>query len=161
MTLACHLHDQRLAQRSGTYSPRLSGVAAASWPTSAHGPLGGVVRFARLMHRRVRDLGGPTVRAAFGGNQSLAWLPRKVVRYERRAAARRRPGRSEPVARCRSWTIVRPGLGCGPGDDRSSPHGTALGQRPVSAHAPSTSAAFIHLIRLFPLEAWSRTGWTR
>jgi hypothetical protein len=40
-------------------------------------PLGGVerprraVRFARLIHRRVRDLGGPPVRAASGGRLSL------------------------------------------------------------------------------------------
>jgi hypothetical protein len=27
-----------------------------------------VVRFARLIHRRVRVLGGPAVRAAFGGD---------------------------------------------------------------------------------------------
>jgi hypothetical protein len=42
-----------------------------------HGPLGGVerpgrmVRFARLMQRRVRALDGPQVRAAYGGNRSL------------------------------------------------------------------------------------------
>jgi hypothetical protein len=41
---------------------------------AAHCPLGGVerprrvVRFARLIHRRVRVLGGPAVRAAYGGN---------------------------------------------------------------------------------------------
>jgi hypothetical protein len=29
------------------------------------------VRFARLIHRRVRDLGGPTARAAYGGNLTL------------------------------------------------------------------------------------------
>jgi hypothetical protein len=33
-----------------------------------------VMRFARLIHRRVRVLGGPVVRAAFGGNPSLPWL---------------------------------------------------------------------------------------
>jgi hypothetical protein len=38
------------------------------------------VRFARLIHRRVRAFGGPAVRAAFGGNLSLPWLPRMVVR---------------------------------------------------------------------------------
>jgi hypothetical protein len=31
-----------------------------------------MVRFARLIHRPVRILGGPSVRAAFVGNQSLA-----------------------------------------------------------------------------------------
>jgi hypothetical protein len=30
-----------------------------------------MVRFARLIQRRVRDLGEPAVRAAFGGNLSL------------------------------------------------------------------------------------------
>jgi hypothetical protein len=39
-----------------------------------------VVRFARLIHRRGRDLGGPSVRAACGGNLSLPWLPRRVIR---------------------------------------------------------------------------------
>jgi hypothetical protein len=38
-----------------------------------------VVRFARLQ-RRGRDLGGPMVRAAFGGNLSLSWLPRSVMK---------------------------------------------------------------------------------
>jgi hypothetical protein len=32
-----------------------------------------VVRFARLIQRRGRDLGGPSARAAFGGNLSLTW----------------------------------------------------------------------------------------
>ena len=41
-------------------------------------PLGGVerprrmVRFARLIDRRVRAFGGPAVRAAFGGNPTLS-----------------------------------------------------------------------------------------
>jgi hypothetical protein len=58
---------------------------------STYAPLGGVVRprrkvrFARLIDRRDRALGGPTVRAAFGGNLSLTWLPRRVVRSEWRA----------------------------------------------------------------------------
>jgi hypothetical protein len=42
---------------------------------------------ARLMHRRVRVLGGPAVRAAFGGDLSLPWLPPSVVSRERRAYA--------------------------------------------------------------------------
>ncbi len=53
-------------------------------------PLGGEVRprrkerFARLIHRRVRDFGGPSVRAAYGGNMSLPSLPLRVVgrRYQ-------------------------------------------------------------------------------
>ena len=50
-------------------------------------PSGGVertrraVRFARLIDRRVRDLGGPAARATFGGNLSLPWLLRRVVRH--------------------------------------------------------------------------------
>jgi hypothetical protein len=31
------------------------------------------------MHRPVRVLGGPAVRAACGGNLSLSWLPRRVI----------------------------------------------------------------------------------
>jgi hypothetical protein len=37
------------------------------------------VRSARLIHRRGRVLGGPTVRAAFGGNLRLACLLLSVV----------------------------------------------------------------------------------
>jgi hypothetical protein len=37
------------------------------------------VRFARLINRRGRVLGGPLVRAAFGGNLSLPWLLLTVV----------------------------------------------------------------------------------
>jgi hypothetical protein len=32
-----------------------------------------------LIHRRGRDLGGPSARAASGGRLSLPWLPRRVV----------------------------------------------------------------------------------
>jgi hypothetical protein len=42
-----------------------------------------VVRFARLIHRRVRDLGGPAVRAASGGNLNPPWLPLQVARHDR------------------------------------------------------------------------------
>jgi hypothetical protein len=53
-------------------------------PSSAW-PLGGVmrprrvVRFARSIERPGRVLGGPAVRAAFGGSLSLSWLPRRVA----------------------------------------------------------------------------------
>jgi len=53
-------------------------------------PSGGVERprrkerFARLIQRRGRDLGGPTVRAASGGNLKPARLPPRVVRHDRR-----------------------------------------------------------------------------
>jgi hypothetical protein len=43
-----------------------------------------VVRFARLIDRPVRVLGGPAVRAAFGGNLSLPRLLLTVVRHEHR-----------------------------------------------------------------------------
>ena len=66
------LRDLRLAQRSAAHSPRLPGVAR--WvlaTTRLTAPLGGVerprrvVRFARLIHRRVRAIGpafGPQTR---------------------------------------------------------------------------------------------------
>jgi hypothetical protein len=38
-----------------------------------------VVRFARLMHRRVRALDGPSARAGFGGDPMTNRLPRMVV----------------------------------------------------------------------------------
>jgi hypothetical protein len=38
-----------------------------------------VVRFARLIHRPVRVLGGPAVRAAHGGNPSLPLVLRNVA----------------------------------------------------------------------------------
>jgi hypothetical protein len=41
-----------------------------------------VVRFARLIHRPGRVLGGPSVRAAFGGISSLPWSPLRVMRQE-------------------------------------------------------------------------------
>jgi hypothetical protein len=38
------------------------------------------MRFARLIHRLVRVLGGPAVRAACGGDLGLPWLPLTVLR---------------------------------------------------------------------------------
>jgi hypothetical protein len=64
VTLARDLGDLRLAQRSGAYSPRLPGVAR--WvlatarliaPSGGVVRPGGMVRFARLIHRRGRVLG--------------------------------------------------------------------------------------------------------
>jgi hypothetical protein len=40
------------------------------------------VLFARLMQRRVRDLGGPAARAACGGSLSLTWLLLSVVWHD-------------------------------------------------------------------------------
>jgi hypothetical protein len=42
---------------------------------------GRVVRFARLIHRRGRDPGVPSARAACGGKLSLPWLLLRVVRH--------------------------------------------------------------------------------
>jgi hypothetical protein len=47
------------------------------------------VRFARLIQRRGRDLGGPTARAAFGGNLSLPWSPLRMVPHAYRVPASR------------------------------------------------------------------------
>jgi hypothetical protein len=40
------------------------------------------MRFARLIQRPVRVLGGPSARAACGGHLSLPWLPTRVVAGE-------------------------------------------------------------------------------
>jgi hypothetical protein len=53
------------------------------------------VRFARLMQRRVPVLGGPVVRAAYGGNPSLTWLPLRVGG----ASPRCRPQHGEGIFR--------------------------------------------------------------
>jgi hypothetical protein len=37
------------------------------------------VRFARLIQQRGRVVGVPAVRAAYGGDLNLPWLPRTVV----------------------------------------------------------------------------------
>jgi hypothetical protein len=88
-------------------------------------PLGGVdrprraVRFARLLQRRGRVLGGPAARAASGGSLSLAWLPRSVEgrtrpqvhRAGKRAVGWRRLGRQ---VRCRAtMASAAPDGGCG------------------------------------------------
>ena len=57
-----------------------------------------MVRFARLIHRRGRALGGPSVRAAFGGNLSVPCLPPRVVPHERGECARPR----------RCWRLTGP-----------------------------------------------------
>jgi hypothetical protein len=101
LTLARDLRNLRLAQRSGAYSPRLPGVAAGppdacgSWPPS--GEWSGRaewMRFARLIHRPGRLLGVASARAASGGNLSLTWSSRRVMRHRRAAAVGRRPGRA-------------------------------------------------------------------
>jgi hypothetical protein len=78
------LRKGRLAPRILRAAPKAGALTKlAHVPT--HGPLGGVerprrvVRFARLIQRPGRVLGGPTVRAAFGGNRILPWLLLKVA----------------------------------------------------------------------------------
>jgi hypothetical protein len=48
-------------------------TTAADWPPRGVERPRRKVGFARLLHRRVRALGGPSARAAFGGNLSLTW----------------------------------------------------------------------------------------
>jgi hypothetical protein len=67
--------------------------------SAAYGPLGGVVRprrkerFARLMQRRVRILGGPAARAACGGNLK----PDRVATQGEKGMARSHVGGRPPV----------------------------------------------------------------
>jgi hypothetical protein len=62
--------------RSGAY-PSVGGQAHRCWsmPSREVERTRLMVRFARLMHRYVRVLGGATVRAACGGDPSPPWLP--------------------------------------------------------------------------------------
>jgi hypothetical protein len=53
--------------------PRPTGPPTGEWSGQTER-----MRFARLIHRPVRVLGGPAARAACGGNLSLTWLPRMV-----------------------------------------------------------------------------------
>jgi hypothetical protein len=75
-------------------------AALAEGICPAQRPFGGVVRprravrFARLMQRPGRDLGGPAARAAYGGNLSLTWLPPRVVRRVPDRPAPQRPRRA-------------------------------------------------------------------
>jgi hypothetical protein len=55
------------------------GICAAQPPSGGVERPRRVVRFARLIHRRVRVLGGPLARAASGGSLSLAWWPHRVI----------------------------------------------------------------------------------
>src|SRR5262245_51386477 len=74
-----------------------------------------VVRFARLMQRRDRVLGGPSARAASGGNLSRPSLPRRVASQEYRLSRarrcrRRRPSQPASHLMALEWTIglIRP-----------------------------------------------------
>jgi len=61
-----------LTQQVATDGPRLRLGTVGAWLARA-------VRFARLIDRRDRVLGGPAVRAAFGGDLSLAWWLLRVA----------------------------------------------------------------------------------
>ena len=77
---------ERICPGSPPEGGQSAAKTAADWP-----PSGGVerpgrkVRFARLIHRPGRVLGGPVVRAACGGNLSLILWPRRVVPRRHRA----------------------------------------------------------------------------
>src|SRR6266545_4393668 len=135
-------------QRSGACSPRLPGVAARTRPPYSPWPLGGVerprrkVRFARLMQRRVRDLGGPSAGAAFGGNLSPPWLPRTVVRTTR-------AGRSATL-RARGWALW--GWTAAARTRRPWARATAARAR-QGAHLPSSAKAASHH-RLVVVGSW-------
>jgi hypothetical protein len=65
----------------GVRTPDVGGRGDLSSSDAPRGVVrpGRKVRFARSIHRPVRVLGGPAVRAACGGTLSLTWLPRRVV----------------------------------------------------------------------------------
>jgi hypothetical protein len=105
LTLARDLRELPLAQRQAPMS-------ATTWrstlglPTAAHGPPQGEwsgrpewMRFARLIHRAVRILGGPAVRAASGGHRKPALVATQ--------GARAGPGLLVPLGR------IRTGRRCG------------------------------------------------
>jgi hypothetical protein len=98
-------------------------ISAGQWP-----PCGGVerpgraVRFARLIHRPVRVLGGPAVRAACGGDQMPTASPRRVcgsmtlcsspkLRERARTASIAPPFGAVPAHRAARRLAAR-GLGC-------------------------------------------------
>ena len=72
--------------------PRLTGPPRGKWSGQAR-----KVRFARLIQRPVRVLGGPAARAACGGNLSPSWRPLGVVFADAIARADYLLGRSRPA----------------------------------------------------------------
>ena len=110
--------------------------------TSAYGPLGGVVRprrkerFARLIHRRVRVLGGPSARAARGGNLSLPpWC--HPGWYGTSRAARVLPGLDRhSVSRCAQADAATLTGGCGVGWAQP-PAQSRKGAAPLPGAAPA------------------------
>jgi len=68
-----------------------------------------VVRFARLMHRRVRAFGRPSAGAAYGGNLSLTWLLLSVVRYAHPVLPRWGASRNVAMLPCATVVVARLG----------------------------------------------------
>src|SRR5688572_13823157 len=66
------------------------------------------MRFARLIHRPGRVLGGPAVRAACSGDLSLPWLPRRVLGQDGCVVAWRAGGGMERERRRRHTTHLSP-----------------------------------------------------
>ena len=58
---------------------RSAAMPSHAWPPGGVERPRRMVRFARLIQRRSRAFGRPSAGAAFGGNLSLPWLPRRVV----------------------------------------------------------------------------------
>jgi hypothetical protein len=92
MTLAHDLDDPAVAQRSGACSPRIPGVARWVLATARlTAPLGGVerpgrkVRFARLIHRRVRAFWPAFGRRRLRRRSQADRLPRRVTEQAQRA----------------------------------------------------------------------------
>jgi hypothetical protein len=76
---------------NGKAIPKTLSTSPGHGPTNREGmlaPLGGVVRprrvvrFARLIQRRVRVLGGPAARVAFGDNLGLPCLLLRVMQHD-------------------------------------------------------------------------------
>ena len=66
-----------------------------------------MVRFARLIHRPVRVLGGPAVRAACGGSLSLPWLLPKMVSHRWRCRREHVEGEEVRVVVAHRFTRLR------------------------------------------------------
>jgi hypothetical protein len=97
-------------------------------------------RFAQLIDRRVRVVGGPAVRAACGDSAGLSWLPGRCHRGPRRLDSGRFAGHMESGACCGGWSR-RPSLtkkGMGPRPRSIFRHGVMLVR--LSPDAPCEDA---------------------
>jgi hypothetical protein len=140
---------------------------------------GRVVRFARLIQPPGRDPGGPAVRAASGGIQSLPSLPRSVVRRKPRPWAAQQSEPSEPAgnrsrgpwlsgAPCRPrrsgsprTEAQRAGAATGPPRDRPRPFPsltTSRCQRSAAASTAGTLRAYHGFWPAIPLRLGSLGG---